>query len=151
MVRYRLPWFPERDYTFMAWACPEDLPNSGLYQILSAWCAGMDDPLRVCIQGAELFARIEARGAFSTAGTPLQNNEWVHVAAVKEGTELRLYMNGELRGTAVVPEWNTTAAVDLAIGANPHFSGNETFRGRIADFAFYAEALTAQQVAARCP
>jgi DUF1680 family protein len=149
MVRYRLPYFPEQDYTFTAWICPEGLPNSGLYQIFSAWCAGMDDPLRVCIQGAELFARIEARGFFSTPGVALQNGEWVHVAAVKQGAELRLYVNGEQKGTAAVPEWNTTAALDFAIGANPHWTGgNETFQGRIADIAFYAEALTAEQLMA---
>ncbi len=150
ILRYRLPYFPERDYTFMAWICPEGLPTDHLYQIASAWCAGMDDPLRVCLQGSELFGRIEAQGAYSTPGVPLQNGAWVHVAVVKEGTELRLYVDGEQKQTAAVPEWSTTAALDLAIGANPHYSGNETFRGRIADIALYAEALTAEEIAASC-
>jgi DUF1680 family protein len=149
MLRYRLPYFPERDYTFCAWVCPEGLPNSGLYQVASAWCAGMDDPLRVCIQGSDLFARIEAQAAYSTEGVPLQSGEWAHVAVVKQGTELRLYLNGELKKTAAVPEWNTTAAQDFAVGANPHWTGgNETFRGRIADVALYAGALTTEEIAA---
>jgi DUF1680 family protein len=149
MLRYKLPYFPERDYTLMAWVCPEGLPNAGLYQIASAWCLGMDDPLRLCIQGADLHARIEARGVFSTEGVPLANGEWAHVAMVKAGPELRLYVNGALQKTAAAPEWNITAAVDFALGANPHWTGgNETFRGRIDDFAFHAEALTAEQIRA---
>jgi subtilase family serine protease len=109
----------------------------------------MDDPVRVCIQGSDLFARVEAQGAYSTEGVPLKDGEWMHVAAVKEGTELRLYLNGELKKTAAVPEWNVTAAVDFAIGANPHWTGgNETFRGRIDEFALYAQAFTADEIAA---
>jgi len=148
-LRYRLPYFPERDVTFHAWVCPEGLPTDRLYQIFSAWAAGMDDPLRVVIHGRELFARIEARAAYSTPGMPVENGTWVHVAAVKEGPNLSLYVNGEPRGTVEVPEWCATAAVDFALGANPHYTGaNECFVGRIDDFGFHAQALTAEEIGA---
>jgi hypothetical protein len=147
-IKYLLPYFPERDFTFYAWACPEALPTDRLYQIFSAWCAGMDDPLRVVIHGTELFARIEARAAYSTPGVPLENGKWIHVAAVKDGPKLSLYVNGELRGSVDVPEWCATGARDFAIGANPNYSGiNECFVGRIDDFGFHAQALTADEIA----
>jgi hypothetical protein len=147
MVRYRLPYFPERDYTFSAWVCPEALPTDGLYQIVSAWAAGMDDPIRICIQGADLFARIEARAGFSSRGVPLEGGRWVHIAAVKAGTKLSLYVNGELKQTADVPEWNATGARDLALGANPHWRGGpEYLLGKLDDYRFYAQALAAEQI-----
>ncbi len=148
-LRYRLPYFPERDFTFHAWVCPEGLPTDRLYQIFSAWAAGMDDPLRVVIHGRELSARIEARAAYSTPGAPVENGQWVHVAAVKEGPKLSLYVNGKLHGTVAVPGWCATAALDFALGANPHYTGaNECFVGRIDDFGFHAQALTAEEIAA---
>jgi len=147
-LKYRLPYFPERDYTFQAWVCPEGLPTDRLHQIVSAWSTGMDDPLRVVIHGEELFARIEAGTFFSTEGVRVENGEWVHVTAVKDGPKLSLYVNGELRGAVEVPEWCATGATNIAIGANPNYTGaNESFVGRIDEFAFHAEALTPEGIA----
>jgi len=146
-IKYALPYFPERDFAFYAWVCPEGLPTDRLHQVFSAWCAGMDDPLRVVIHGTELFARIEARAAYSTPGVPVENGKWVHVAAVKDGPKLFLYVNGELRGSVDVPEWCATGARDFAIGANPNYTGaNECFAGRLDDFGFHAQALTADEI-----
>ena len=63
------------------------------------------------------------------------------------GCDSMLYVDGELRREANAPQWSTTNAMNIALGANPNFSGNECFIGRIDDFAFYAEALTADDVA----
>jgi hypothetical protein len=148
-LKYRLPYFPERDYTFHAWVCPEGLATDRLHQIVSAWSTGMDDPLRVVLHGDELFARIEAGTFFSTEGVRVENGEWIHVAAVKDGPKLSLYVNGELREVVDVPEWCATGATNIAIGANPNYTGaNESFVGRIDEFAFHGEALTADEVAA---
>jgi hypothetical protein len=109
----------------------------------------MDDPLRVVLHGDELFARIEAGTFFSTEGVRVENGEWIHVAAVKDGPKLSLYVNGELREVVDVPEWCATGATNIAIGANPNYTGaNESFVGRIDEFAFHGEALTADEVAA---
>ncbi|MGQ9730840.1 MAG: beta-L-arabinofuranosidase domain-containing protein [Candidatus Zipacnadales bacterium] len=145
-LKYRLPYFPERDYTFHAWIRPEGLPADRLHQVFSAWAMGMDDPLRIVIQGNELFARIEASVGYSTAPVPVENDRWYHVAAVKEGAKLSLYVDGKLREKVDVPEWIATSAMNVAVGANPNYRGNECFCGRIDDFAFYARALTAEEI-----
>jgi len=149
MIRYRLPYFPEEEFTFLAWACPEGLPGNRLYQLFSAWAAGMDDPLRVCIHGEQLFARTEAGGAFGTPGVLVTSGEWFHVAAVKEGARLLLYVNGELRAEAAVPPAVHSSAQDFALGGNPHYTGeSECFTGRLDDFALYARAFSGEDVAA---
>ena len=146
-VKYVLPYFPERDCTVHAWICPEGLPTERNQQIFSAWAAGMDDPLRLCLRGDGVFARIEAGGAYDTEQVVLANGEWVHVAAVKDGPKLRLYINGERVSEVDCPEWSTTAAMNVAVGTNPNYTGNECFIGRIDDFAFHAEALTDEEIA----
>jgi hypothetical protein len=147
-IKYRLPYFPEDHFTFYAWVYPEGLPTDRLHQVFSAWATGMDDPLRVVFDGPALFARIEARGVYGTAGVPAENGRWIHVATVKEGPRLSLYVDGELKQTADAPEWVFSAATDFALGANPHYGGNECFVGRIDDFAFHAQAFTAEEIAA---
>ncbi len=84
--------------------CPEGLPVEGIQQIASFWCGGMNDPLRVTLQGNEVSARIESGGMFGTAGAPLENGVWTHVAAVKEGPVLRLYVNGQIAHETSAPD-----------------------------------------------
>jgi len=147
-LRYKIPFFPEEDYTFTAWVCPKTLSKtSGIQQIFSAWCRGMDDPLRVTFDGDSLFARIEAKSGYTTPGVPLRNGEWVHVAAVKQGAILTLYVNGQPGPSVSVPEKIYSAATEIGIGFNPLFSGGEHFTGRIDNFALYAAALTPEQIA----
>ena len=147
-LAYRLPYFPEEDYTVLCWVCPEGLPTPHIVQIFSAWCAGGDDALRVTIEGDQVSARIEAGSFHATEGFPITEGEWFHVAAVKQADKLSLYVNGELRHTAQAPHVVHSNAEDFALGANPHFTGHEYFRGRIDALSLYARALTAAEIAA---
>jgi uncharacterized protein len=144
-LRYALPFLPESDYTFCAWVCPEGLPVKGLQQVFSAWCKSGDDPLRVTFDGDKLFARIESpAGGTSTKGVQFRNGKWVHVAAVKEGGTLSLYVNGALAQSAHAAAQVITESTDIGIGYNPLFSGGEHFRGKLDDFTFHGRALSAE-------
>jgi len=99
------------------------------------------------LDGEKVFARIEAgsRGA-GTEGVALTNGKWVHLAAVKQGSTLTLYVDGEAAHSARAPARLFSSARDIAIGTNPNYSGNECLIGKLDDFAFYAEALSAEQI-----
>jgi hypothetical protein len=107
----------------------------------------MDDPLRVTIEGREVSARIEAGAGFRTAGVAIEPGRWVHLAAVKQGTSLRLYVDGARAGAAAVPERVRSQAVEVGVGFNPLFSGGENLEGAFDDFALFARALTDQEIA----
>ena len=107
----------------------------------------MDDPLRIVLQGDEVFARIEAQGGFSTAGVKLEQGKWVHLAAVKDAARLLLYVNGELRQQTTVPTMSFSAARNIGVGTNPNYGGNERLTGKLSGFGFYARALTPEQIA----
>lgn len=146
MIRYRIPHFPLDDYSFAAWVKPEEQVH-GLGQIFSGWAKGGDDPLRVVIDGGKIHARIEGQGNFSTAGVPLEIGRWVHVVAVKQGGSLRLYLDGVKAAETGIPVMGRhTSALDFALGANPHHTGPEFFRGAIDDFSFYARALSEEEI-----
>jgi len=146
MIRYKVPYFPLDNYTFTAWVKPSDQPY-GLAQIFSAWSKGGDDPLRVVIDGGKIFTRVEGQGHFGTQGVPIEKGEWTHVAAVKSGENLALYVNGEKVADTGIPAMGRhTSARDFALGANPHHTGPEFYHGAIDDFAFYGKALSAEDV-----
>ncbi|MBI4604988.1 MAG: glycoside hydrolase family 127 protein [Planctomycetes bacterium] len=145
-VRYEVPWFPERDYSVALRFAPRSFPQGRIAQLFSAWAAGMDDPLRITVDGGKLSARIEAGGGWSAGGAPLEAGKWVHVAAVKSGPKLTLYVDGEERGSAQVPEEVYSDAASVALGGNPNFGGNEFLPASIAGFALYARALSAEEV-----
>ncbi len=147
MLRYRIPSFPTRDYTFTTWFCPDQLPKGQLMQIFSAWARSGDDPLRVVVDKGLLFARIEGGGGAGTEGVEVTAGKWTHVAAVKQGPKLLLYVDGKLAHETGAPgDLSTTSAMDFALGANPHYTGNEFFHGRIDDFALFAKALSAEEI-----
>jgi hypothetical protein len=147
MIVYALAEFPEEDYSCSAWVRVARLPEGRLGQVFSAWAGPMDDPLRVCVGQGRLFARLETAGqGFSTEGVVIEAGRWYHVAAVKQGAKLTLFLDGAARASATVPAEIHSAARDFALGGNPHYTGNEFLAVRLADFAFHARALSAEEV-----
>jgi len=106
----------------------------------------MDDPLRLVVHKGKLHARIEAGQFYGTEGFPVRPGRWFHVAAIKKGPKLTLYVNGKAHASARAPETLRTLAEDFAIGGNPHFSGPEYLPARLADLRFYAKALTPEEL-----
>jgi len=145
-IVYQTGEFPEGDYGVALWVQVTELPAGRLGQVVSAWASSMDDPLRLCLEQGRLHARIEAGQGYSTEGVPVTVGQWYHVAAFKVGTRLSLYVNGELRGSATAPLTICTAAQDIALGGNPHYSGNEFLAARVSGFMFYGRALSAAEI-----
>jgi len=145
-VIYRLAAFPERDFTVSIRVSVTSLPKTNYGQVFSAWCRGMDDPLRLVVHKGKLHARIEAGQFYGTEGFPVRPGRWFHVAAIKKGPKLTLYVNGKAHASARAPETLRTLAEDFAIGGNPHFSGPEYLPARLADLRFYAKALTPEEL-----
>jgi len=147
MLRYTLPEFPHRECTLFLWACPEGEPAGHIRQLFSAWARSMDDPLRVFVKDKMLHVGIEGGGNASLPGEPIPFDMWTHIAVVKNGADLALYLNGELRQQGKAPaRLDQTAAANIALGANPNYSGNEYYTGRLAEVALYARAMTEEKI-----
>ena len=146
MLIYSIPVWPEQDFTVAVRVRVDEMPKGRIGQIFSAWAAGMDDPLRLTVDGGKVSARIEAGNFLSTPGVAIAAGEWHHVAAVKQGTKLELFLDGQPAGSRTVGEFNTTTAHDCALGGNPHFSGNEFLAATFADFGLWERALSADEL-----
>lgn len=146
---YDAPQFPLRTYTFAAWFCPQELEVDGRrwHQIVSAWCASINDPLRVAVQDMELVVSIEQpQGGCRLSGGGVENGKWYHVAVVKRFSDLTLYLNGKPVGKAKVPPSYQPGPTNVGIGCNPNFSGPEVFQGILADVLLVREALPEEAI-----
>ena len=146
---YDAPQFPLRTYTFAAWFCPQGLEADGRrwHQIVSAWCASANDPLRVTVQDKELVVSIEQpNGGCHLSGGRVENGKWAHVTVVKKGTELSLYVNGKSVGRAAVQSSFQPGPKNVGVGCNPNYSGQEAFQGALAEVVFVREALSEEAV-----
>jgi hypothetical protein len=60
---------------------------------------------------------------------------------VERGATLALLMDGHTVGSGMAPEFTNTTARDCALGANPHFDGNEFLAGTFSDLGLWGRAL----------
>lgn len=146
MLVYAVRRFPSHQYTVALWVAHEH-GDRRLAQVLSAWDHVMDDPLRICLQDNKLYVRIEAGSAYSTAGVAFEPKRWRHVAVVKDGPRLTLYLDGQAVDSAQVPGDVHSAARDLALGGNPHYTAqSEHLACRVASLRIYCRALSAAEI-----
>ena len=146
LIRYSIPTFPQQDYTASIWIKLHGRQDS-LGQVLSAWCAPGDDPLRICVQGQKLFARIEGGQGAGTDGVAIASEQWFHAAAVKRGGELRLYVDGSERSRAPAPRELRSAAEEIGVGGNPRYTGGPEFLAAdVCDLRVWNRALGEDEI-----
>ncbi|MEM7165196.1 MAG: immunoglobulin domain-containing protein [Planctomycetota bacterium] len=99
-----------------------------------------------------LRARVRTNGVTTTlvaSASLLDTDVWIHVAAVYDGTTLRLYQNGVEVGST--PLTGTVAGQpnkSVAIGNQPPTAGSRPFDGAIDDVRVYSRALSVSEVTA---
>ena len=94
--------------------------------------------------GSKLRFRLKTEGQTTTLiGTKnIPVGEWVHVAAVYDGTKMKLFINGQESGRVnKTGTLSVDPAVNVRIGDNPT-SGNRNFKGALDDLRVYNHALS---------
>ncbi len=87
-----------------------------------------------------------------TAGDVLKDNKWHTVVAMRDGQELKLYVDGVLEDSSgnVVPtdcDISTSNSSPFSIGAAVYWSQSRFFTGTVDEVAVYNRALTTTEVA----
>lgn len=136
-IRYRTPGFPVDNFTLSVWFKIE-AEQQHLAQVFSAWSKGGDDPLRIVIDKGSVFARIEGGAGANSKGAPVKLGKWTHIAAVKNGGNLKFYVDGALVDSVAAPTTLPTLSRDVSLGSNPHHSGDEHLVGAVDDFRLIA-------------
>jgi hypothetical protein len=88
----------------------------------------------------------EERGGTSCFSSAFYRAQaWQHVAAVKRGDQLNLYLNGELVASAV-DATHLPKGLHLIVGQLFSFGTVRPFVGHIDELAIYARALTVDEI-----
>jgi len=88
-------------------------------------------------------------GSILTSNMTLSNNTWYHIAAVYDGTEKRLYINGtQDLNTVSTSGAIGTRSFSFTMGAQPNTDGayEDYFRGKIDDVRIYNHGLTEEEI-----
>jgi len=144
--------------TLAAWFKSDDLTNcsSGDCRLISKATSTAEDAhyfmLSTIQEGAftRLRFRLKTGGGTKTliaTSGDVAEGEWVHAAAVFDGSEMRLYKDGQLVGsTAKSGSISTNGSVPVWIGGNPDGATSKPWDGTIDEVRIYNQALTAAQI-----
>ena len=140
---------PGSTMTIAAWILPTDLANVEGRIVSKASGTNGNDHYWMLSQngGSALRFRLKAGGGTTTTLISpvgvLTAEQWTFVAAVYDGSEMRVYRDGEL--VASTPQTGSITAaptVGVGIGDQPAGAGDRPFRGAIDELRIYDRALT---------
>lgn len=130
--------------TMMTWVCQTE-PGGGLVDLFTKG----DNHVLQIIDNKKLgfFAGGWGRG---DCGVDLPDNwlgHWHHIAGVCEGSRLRIYIDGELKGEAAVQgRVNLSVSNKWTFGRNEEFPGQRIFTGYLDKMRVYMEPLTETEI-----
>lgn len=142
-------------FTLEGWLSTSAMENGRIYTLVSK---GYSTPTiqgyRVFLFDGKLsFLRSMNSVALDLLDTPLpMTNEWTHFAAVFDGAQMRLYINGSLATSqsstvSIPPSGTINFALGTGTGDIMGTLADDAYNGLLDEIAVYDEALSTQQIA----
>lgn len=142
---YAFAGVPATEYSLSFWMKPLKLPEGENF-VCDTWHQPWDSPLAVVFENGQLRARIVVGRQFATGGIVLSVGRWHHIAVVRSGEALALYLDGVLRGSARVPGSVSSSSGVFCLGGAP--SGDpRCVQARFAALSMIDQAMSAKEVA----
>ena len=136
---------PGSQLTIDAWINPVSLVSNGqANRIVDKITGGSTNGYNFDIRLGRLRAIFGGNILTGAAVIPL--NTWTHVAAVYDGTQLKLYVNGMLDAVSTAGGVIPSNTLPLRIGADSN--GNSLFDGRIDEVEIFNRALSQSEILA---
>jgi len=114
-------------------------------QVFSAWARPMDDPLRVCVMGDSIQARIEAGQTYATPGFKIEPGDGSMLLRSRARRASPVCGRRTARHGAC-PGPHRVGESKRGHRSQPAFAGDEYFDGQIDAFSFWGTALSAEQI-----
>ena len=129
---------PTNSGVFVSVCGPTDLPNQEFDTV--------NRPGQLRFLHRNPPGRDSSMGTSCYSEQPYDIREWQHVVAVKDGSEMRLYLNGQLSGRADDPSV-PPSGLRLHVGQlHPGSPVKRSFNGELDELAIYDRTLSEQEV-----
>lgn len=150
----KLDTYPlSKQMTISLWFNRQGVDETACWQMIFSWYA-LDGS---CIYltprtswGTEAFLVVDNRSYSDYKSVRLADvtlNDWIHLAVVFDGSDIAVYQDGELKGTAkIIGDVTTLGTVKHYFGNFPE--NNYTMTGEIGDIRIYHSALAENQIIA---
>src|SRR5690606_37927116 len=107
------------------------------------WDVNDDKVLRFRLKTGTTTTNLYASSGF------LQTDTWYHAAAVYDGEEMILYLNGtEVGSTEKTGQIATDPTVEVRVGGSPHSDTEKAWNGLLDDIRLYSRALSQNEIQA---
>jgi hypothetical protein len=143
-LAYSFAGLPPSEYTLSFWVKFRDIGEQK--GVCSLWHQPYDDPLMVLVDDGHLWARTMIGRSYVTGGARVELSRWLHIAVVRAGERLGLYLDGRLIGTVRVPAVLHSTSGVFALGGTVDTRA-PAVPGRYTGLALTDRALTAAEVA----
>ena len=146
-------------FTFEAWVRPSNATGlQNLFRKQDAYTIGIDSGvLKYALNGT-----LTPSWSWQSTGVSIPTGSWTHIAFVKDGTTVSVYLNGSATatwsGSTGVPATLLNTSYPLYVGVNGatctvplavcDVAGAEFYNGLISEFRLWATARTGAQIAA---
>ena len=141
-------------FTFEVYAKINAIPGSSYVDIVSAQQNGgfgfeLTSAGKVCF-----YLYSKSSKSYVSPRANVTAGEYVHLVGTCDGTNVCLYINGELAASATLsggevffPVKNSACYLSIGADASPDYNSSSHFSGKVASTNIYTTALTAEQVA----
>ena len=141
--------FAPTQFTIEAWVNFQSL--SGAYLLStegSDGASGGNQGFVLHIFGTKMQLQVGSNAAWPnvTGATDINLNTWYHVAATYSATEMKVYINGVLDGSAAITNPMVTSVQNLCIGEGSMWK-DRRFTGKMADLRFWNVVRTDAEIA----
>ncbi len=131
--------------TLMAWIRPNAGTQSSYATILS--CSGANVNLNYRNNNELGLHWNDAGGSYGwSSGLTVPANEWAHVALVANGTNMKLYLNGEEKTLSSYDPTTLNLSNRQWYIGNDRGRSDRTFKGLVDEVCFYNRVLTANEI-----
>jgi hypothetical protein len=143
------------NFSFSFWMAPEETSYTGERVVLGTYASPSNQRVyKIGLRSSpdqDIILRMYNNGTstseFVNYGFTL---DWTHVVIVKEGTQVKMYVNGELASTTEISVTMKTGFTSIPTYIGGVYLSNSSpdllYKGKIDDVAFYSKALSLDEV-----
>jgi len=130
------------DFTLSGWI-NSSITSSGTYVIFNSYLSSATAGIQLYINGSGNIIYWTSTGSITTStATSGSNNSWDHVVVTKEGTSVKIYLNGAVDVSGTIN--HSITGGNFSIGGRS--DGLYCFKGKIDEASVWTRALSASEV-----